>query len=723
MLVNNIIRIFLHRFVTAPVIAASRLLLISIALISTQAAGDNSTVYITGDSSIVIDKKLQSIQPPAMIFNQSSEYQHNNSDRWYRLDLERSPYSTSSWLMVFRQIPYQQLDIFIPVNSHEPNEGYQLKKMGLDNRSSPLNTETLPISIKPGEQQIWYFRYQAISPNQLMPQIWPEDLYLQQKNSQDTLIVAVQILLLASLLFIAFLTYRQCTRTVLLLIAHIITANLLLETIPWLGDPGHWLIMMTSLVLITSLFYYRHLTSMTTHAPLIDKAIQVICALSLALIVYYLSSPVALPPEVLKTAAYSLFAGYMLVIMGAMHCWYYGIRPARLALSGLFILTTTLTISWQLEYWPRSIPSYPEIMVISLHAALLPIVYWLSFHQQHGQSIAINVVNETQQRRRIYETALREHLQNPQKLLDESEIPNRVLSIVGEVLPDIPSMILVYENHQWDIVGEYSRAAENLRSQLPAIERDLLQVVASGLENQINFKDKLGRNYWIFPLGADDERTLLMVLAPSKSQRNSTDWQTAGDISSHARTVLQTSRQSQFWQQQACLDSLTGLLNRRAFTREAGPIIQKALADDEISPCSVLFIDIDHFKTINDQFGHARGDQILKDTANLCREVLRHQDLLCRYGGEEFIALLPGAEPWHALHVAERIRTKIETSFILPNEETMTLSIGLSALSNETNNLEKLIDEADKAMYLAKRAGRNQTCISTQLKDSRLPTA
>lgn len=699
-------------------------LLACFCLIPNTYAADSETAFLSGDAPITLTRELRQIPPPDIIFNQSTDLQNNPDDIWYQLDIERSAYSITDWRLVFRQVPHQHLDIFIPGNN-----GYQLEKFGIDSNNQRDDLSSLPLAISPGETQTWYIRHQTIEPNRLAPEIWPDDLYFEQDNNQDAVIFSVQALLLASLLFISLLTREQRSRLVYLLIGHVLLANILLimwqgelfRIIPWPGDPGHSIIVLTTLLLISGIFCYRHLTSMPSHAPLVDKVTQGCCALVMALEVYFLSSPVKLPAVILETAAQTLYAAYMLVVFGAMHCWYQGIRPARMAMSCLFILTACLTISWQFEPWPRSLPSYPEIIVFSLHSALLPIIYWMSHRLKQNQNIAINVVNLVNQKRRVYESALRQHLQNPEIPVREREIPDQILKTTEQVLPNIPAMILMYEQQEWQIVGEYSRAAENLRGQLPSIEQELLQVIGNNLKNQINFKDKLGRHYWIFPLSIEENKIQLLVLAPPKGPQNGTDWQTAGDISSHARTLYHANRQSRFWQQQASLDDLTDLLNRRAFFLEAELLTKKAMNAAEIQPCSLLFMDIDYFKAVNDQFGHSCGDQVLKDIASVCKNALRHGDLLCRYGGEEFVALLPDTEPWQALHVAERIRHRIESTVSLPDCAPVTLSIGLSALSPQTDNLERLIKDADESMYEAKQAGRNQTCLSNMLQDSRLP--
>ncbi len=160
-------------------------------------------------------------------------------------------------------------------------------------------------------------------------------------------------------------------------------------------------------------------------------------------------------------------------------------------------------------------------------------------------------------------------------------------------------------------------------------------------------------------------------------------------------------------------DSLTGVNNRRFFDQRLGEEVARARRSGE--PLACLFLDIDHFKRINDRHGHRVGDRVLSEVAGLIREQLRSTDVLGRYGGEEFSALLVNAEKEKALEIAERIRGVIEARrFPLEDGGTLsaTISIGVSSLpaavEGNGNIAEALVDRADQALYLAKNAGRNR---------------
>lgn len=172
------------------------------------------------------------------------------------------------------------------------------------------------------------------------------------------------------------------------------------------------------------------------------------------------------------------------------------------------------------------------------------------------------------------------------------------------------------------------------------------------------------------------------------------------------------------YQHLAATDSLTGLCNRRRFfilaEAEAGRARRHGTA------FSIIMMDIDHFKLVNDTYGHTVGDKVLASFATTLRELLRGQDILARYGGEEFVALLPETEEGQALGVAQRLRAAVAASPIqLPDTPpvAVTCSFGLSTCrpgtwqETETATVERLLIEADTALYAAKTGGRNRVCV------------
>lgn len=157
-------------------------------------------------------------------------------------------------------------------------------------------------------------------------------------------------------------------------------------------------------------------------------------------------------------------------------------------------------------------------------------------------------------------------------------------------------------------------------------------------------------------------------------------------------------------QRQSRTDSLTKLFNRRFFDERVAFEFERAQRSG--TPIALLVADIDHFKEFNDRFGHSRGDEVLKTVARQLREGVRGQDIVCRYGGEEFALILPGMDGAQAAGVAESLRSTIETQSL--SSDPITISVGVaSPQEQDISNVDQLFRAADSALYRAKAQGRN----------------
>jgi two-component system chemotaxis response regulator CheY len=156
-------------------------------------------------------------------------------------------------------------------------------------------------------------------------------------------------------------------------------------------------------------------------------------------------------------------------------------------------------------------------------------------------------------------------------------------------------------------------------------------------------------------------------------------------------------------------DPLTGLSNRRHLDETLGIALSRATCD---KPCSVVSLDIDHFKSYNDSFGHAAGDEVLQTVAALLRTGTRSDDLVVRTGGEEFVIVMPGAGPDAALLAAERLRTAIASHSW--RERPVTASFGVAAACGPRGGSSRagVLDAADRALYQSKRSGRNRISLA-----------
>ena len=167
--------------------------------------------------------------------------------------------------------------------------------------------------------------------------------------------------------------------------------------------------------------------------------------------------------------------------------------------------------------------------------------------------------------------------------------------------------------------------------------------------------------------------------------------------------------------QEARLDMATEIYNRRGLSELGGREIDRSVRFDR--PLGVIFLDIDHFKVVNDTYGHPVGDQVLLELARRLKTNLRSIDILGRYGGEEFVIILPETNVECALDVAERIRSTVEERPFSPNNLSLwiTVSQGVTVLNHSNHSLKELIQQADEATYQSKNAGRNLVTLYDQV--------
>jgi diguanylate cyclase (GGDEF)-like protein len=179
------------------------------------------------------------------------------------------------------------------------------------------------------------------------------------------------------------------------------------------------------------------------------------------------------------------------------------------------------------------------------------------------------------------------------------------------------------------------------------------------------------------------------------------------------RDVTERVRLLEDVQQLAIRDALTEAYNRRHFFHLANQILEQSIRYQR--PVAILVLDIDHFKRINDAFGHITGDRVLKRFTTLCKQVTRASDILARYGGEEFVIFLPETTRRNAYSVAERLRQKVASTPVLDGEESiyMTVSIGVASYDplSPAVSLDVLLGRADQSLYQAKQNGRNRVVL------------
>ncbi len=205
------------------------------------------------------------------------------------------------------------------------------------------------------------------------------------------------------------------------------------------------------------------------------------------------------------------------------------------------------------------------------------------------------------------------------------------------------------------------------------------------------------------------DRWVMLSMVPVIYSGEVADLTTIVDITERKTLELELQRL-------ATTDSLTGAANRRSFIERAGAEIARSRRYG--LPMALLMLDIDHFKLVNDNLGHAMGDEALRAVYQQCSRLVRVQDVIGRLGGEEFAVLLPQTEQEAAMQLAERLRQQISTITLrkpdqLPqSEHSLSASFGVTVLKPEDRLIDDLLARADEALYLAKRRGRNGVVCS-----------
>ncbi len=223
----------------------------------------------------------------------------------------------------------------------------------------------------------------------------------------------------------------------------------------------------------------------------------------------------------------------------------------------------------------------------------------------------------------------------------------------------------------------------------------------------------------IFPLVAGD-RILGTLVAGSKKRTIEPDVLRMLEVIAiqAAQAVLRAQLYEQM-EKMATTDGLTGLLNHRSFQGKADEALAQARRYGR--KCSLILTDIDHFKSVNDTYGHPTGDLVLKGVSRILREKARDTDVVARYGGEEFAIIMPETDARGAQVIAERIREAVKAEVFQTEVGPLkvTLSLGIATFPDDSTEKQALIDLADQCLYFAKRHGRNQSVTVAQMQSGR----
>lgn len=324
-----------------------------------------------------------------------------------------------------------------------------------------------------------------------------------------------------------------------------------------------------------------------------------------------------------------------------------------------------------------------------------------------GTQISLKLQNIVLNEQSQINVEFHDSMKNIAKIIETQYELTYIVPLIGEMLDRFISDHLIYvflkQEDEFKLVWPKACNDERVFEMLKELDGDYPYYLTND--------DKIGA----FPLKSEDEVTGCIVARSTIEKLSKRDIDYLEQLTRQAAATINRANTYSTILQYATLDALTNLNNRRQFETRLGQEI--AIAKRQNHPLCAMMIDIDFFKRVNDTYGHAAGDEVLRTVAGIIKDALRESDIPARYGGEEFAVLLPYTKLEEAQLVGERLRKAVEDSLITINqdsEEKQTIKVTISMGLAEYNNVETgevLFERADKALYEAKTSGRNQVCM------------
>ena len=290
--------------------------------------------------------------------------------------------------------------------------------------------------------------------------------------------------------------------------------------------------------------------------------------------------------------------------------------------------------------------------------------------------------------------------------------PRPKVLVVEDSRTNVGILVGLLQDYDVMVALDGETALELLARETPDVI--LLDIVMPGMDGfevcrRIKERDDLSAIPILFITGRTDEASIIEAFDIGGSDYVTKPFRSK-ELLARVRIQVEYRRAMDQLRTMAVTDGLTGLANRRAFFADGLRLLNEARA--RALPLAAMMLDIDHFKRVNDQYGHARGDEVLRRVADALRDHTDGRDLCARVGGEEFALLLAVADDSQATARAERLRRHLAgVVFDTPRGPlSVTVSIGVSALTVDCDSLDALLAQADDRLYTAKRGGRNRVC-------------
>lgn len=316
-----------------------------------------------------------------------------------------------------------------------------------------------------------------------------------------------------------------------------------------------------------------------------------------------------------------------------------------------------------------------------------------------GTQVSLKLQNIVLNEQSQINVEFHDSMKNIAKIIETQYEINYIVPLIGEMLDRFISDHLIYvflkQGEEFSLVWPKACNDERVFEVLKQLDNDYGYILTND--------DKIGA----FPLISEDEVTGCIVARSMIEKLSKRDIDYLEQLTRQAAATINRANTYSTILQYATLDALTNLNNRRQFETRLGQEI--SITKRQNNPLCAMMIDIDFFKKVNDTYGHAAGDEVLRTVASIIKEQLRESDIPARYGGEEFAVLLPFTKIEEAQIVGERLRKAVEAHPVRVDnvEIAVTISMGLAEY-NRVETGEELFERADKALYEAKKGGRNR---------------
>jgi diguanylate cyclase (GGDEF)-like protein len=664
---------------------------------------------------------------------------------WLRLtvDLPAAASPPKSHVLLFDRIDLDSIALHLPGadDFHDPPaDGFFFPQA--DSLSNDSYAFELPATLQ--GPQVMYVSIRGLNRMNLSPRVLDEDEF-HRFDRRVAAVLAANYAVILVLMFSALALHLALRERAYLhfvgftggLLVLLIAGNGHLYRVPWLAWFGWWgsngLHALALACCALALGFSRHFLELPRVAMALDRRILHAQYLLLSVAALCLLNIDALTSRLqIATSVLAIAAGVFIMMLG-VKAWRRGEGLARaygllwLFLTAAVALRAALALGWlpqsAIALYACQVAAAFSLFVMSLGLADRV----MEFRKQRDRARQLKEQTDAslqvEQVRREFAEGLREQLRSTSPGGDlEWAAFRRLLSALRHLIPQQGSAVVAFGYHGLDLLMTEPMDAKERYSRLLAARGGTLKglcrsraAVQARLDEQIDpdSETPIGGLFAVvpIPMPIPGWGALLIERAPWEEFENA-ELKLAADFLKQAVATTDEAASQAELKRKAELDPLTGTCNRRSGDALLEKALQRAMGDRR--PLAVLFVDLDHFKQINDRHGHAVGDDCLRMTADAIRRELGADEVLVRYGGEEFLVILPGYAADQARQLGERLRQAISQLRLdsAQGPVRFTVSVGVAGRLAGEEQPQGMVERADRALYTAKRNGRNQVQVA-----------